>query len=69
LNSAVSLFYYARIIKAVYLDEAVDQRPLAVPALYTGLLVALAVPILALGVYWTPLVRWANAAFGGGNAS
>src|SRR3981189_2068947 len=69
LNSAVSLFYYARIIKAVYLDEAVDQQPLAVPVLYTGLLVALAVPILALGVYWTPLVRWANAAFGGGNAS
>src|SRR5437773_4089981 len=53
LNSAVSLFYYARIIKAMYLDEPVDQRPLAVPAVYTGLLVALAVPILALGVYWT----------------
>jgi len=69
LNSAVSLFYYARIIKATYLDEPVDQRPLGVPALYTGLLVALAVPILALGVYWTPLVRWAAAAFGGGNAS
>jgi len=31
LNSVVSLFYYARIIKAVYLDEPVDQRPLAVP--------------------------------------
>ena len=69
LNSAVSLFYYARIIKAVYLDEAVDQQPLAVPVLYTGLLVALAVPILALGVYWTPLLRWAAAAFGGENAS
>jgi len=69
LNSAVSLFYYARIIKAMYIDEAVDRRPLPVPALYTGLLVALAVPILALGVYWTPLVRWAAAAFGGGNAS
>jgi NADH-quinone oxidoreductase subunit N len=69
LNSAVSLFYYARIIKATYLDEPLDHRPLAVPALYTGLLVALAVPILALGVYWTPLVRWAAAAFAGGNAS
>ena len=69
LNSAVSLFYYARIIKAMYLEEAVDERPLEVPAVYTGLLVALAVPILALGLYWTPLVRWAANAFGGGNIS
>ena len=67
LNSAVSLFYYARIIKAMYLEEPTDQRPLAVPALYTGVLVALAVPVLVLGIYWAPLVRWASAAFGGGN--
>jgi NADH-quinone oxidoreductase subunit N len=63
LNSAVSLFYYARIIKAMYLEDATDERPLAVPAVYTGVLVALAVPVLALGLYWTPLVRWASAAF------
>src|SRR5712692_9040626 len=66
LNSAVSLFYYARIIKAMFLDEALDERPMLVPAVYTGVLVALAVPVLVLGVYWTPLVRWAAAAFGGG---
>src|SRR5439155_338026 len=69
LNSAVSLFYYARIIKAMYLEDAVDERPLAVPAVYPGLLVALAVPVLALGLYWAPLVRWAANAFGGGNIS
>jgi len=69
LNSAVSLFYYARIIKAMYLEDATDERPLAVPAVYTGVLVALAVPVFVLGVYWTPLVRWASAAFGGVNAS
>jgi NADH-quinone oxidoreductase subunit N len=60
----VSLYYYARIIKAMYLEEATDQRPLPVPAIYTGVLVALAVPVVALGVYWTPLIRWASAAFG-----
>jgi NADH-quinone oxidoreductase subunit N len=65
LNSAVSLYYYARIIKAMYLDEAADDRPLEVPGLYNGVLVALAVPVIVLGVYWTPLVRWAAAAFGG----
>jgi NADH-quinone oxidoreductase subunit N len=68
LNSAVSLYYYARIIKAMYLEDAPDQRPLAIPAIYTGILVALAVPVLVLGIYWGPLVRWASAAFSGENA-
>src|SRR5207247_65169 len=36
LNSAVSLFYYARIIKAMFLEEALDDRPMSVPAVYTG---------------------------------
>src|SRR4051812_15064838 len=68
LNSAVSLFYYAKIIKAMYLEEPLDTAPLAVPRLYTGLLVALAVPLLVFGVYWGPLVRWAASAFGGPTA-
>ena len=68
-NSAVSLFYYARLIKAMYLEDAVDERPLAVPAVYTGVLVALSIPVLVLGLYWTPLIRWASAAFGGVNPS
>jgi hypothetical protein len=49
----------------MYLEEAVDTRPFEVPGVYTGLLVALSVPVIALGVYWEPLVRWAAAAFGG----
>ena len=65
LNSAVSLFYYARIVKAMFLEDATDERPLPVPNLYSGILVALAVPTVVLIVYWTPLVRWAAAAFGG----
>jgi NADH-quinone oxidoreductase subunit N len=68
LNSAVSLFYYARIIKAMFLEDAPDPRPMSVPALYTGVLVALALPVLWLGIYWAPLVRWAAAAFGGVNS-
>jgi NADH-quinone oxidoreductase subunit N len=65
VNSAVSLFYYARIIKAMYLEEALDERPMPVPGLYTGILVALAIPVIFLGVYWAPLARWAAAAFSG----
>jgi NADH-quinone oxidoreductase subunit N len=65
LNSAVSLFYYARIIKAMYLEDAPAAEPMQVPALYTGVLVALSIPLLIFGVYWGPLIRWAANAFGG----
>ena len=64
LNSAVSLFYYARIIKAMYLEESPQAERLPVPALYTGVLVGLSIPLLVFGVYWGPLVRWAAMAFG-----
>jgi NADH-quinone oxidoreductase subunit N len=69
LNSAVSLYYYAKIIKAMYLDKPLDEKPLEVPALYTGVLVALAIPVVLLGLYWAPLVRWAAMAFGGSSAT
>src|SRR5947209_2699489 len=65
LNSAVSLFYYARIIKAMYLEDSPAAEPLQVPALYTGVLVALSIPLLVFGLYWGPLIRWAASAFGG----
>jgi NADH-quinone oxidoreductase subunit N len=65
LNSAVSLFYYARIIKAMYLEDAPASEPIQVPALYTGVLVALSIPLLVFGLYWGPLIRWAATAFGG----
>ena len=66
LNSAISLFYYAKIIRAMYLDEPLNDTPLPVPGLYNGVLIALAVPILVLGLYWAPLAHWAALAFGGG---
>ena len=63
VNSAISLFYYARIVKTMYLEEPTNAEPLAVPSIYTGLLVALIVPVIVLGLYWGPLVRWATYAF------
>ena len=65
LNSAVSLFYYAKIIKTMFYQKPLDDRPLAVPALYKGVLVALAIPVMVLGLWWRPLIDWATAAFGG----
>ena len=53
----------------MFFEDALDERPMTVPALYTGVLVALAVPVIFLGLYWGPLVKWASAAFSGAPAS
>lgn len=57
LNSAISLYYYARIIKAMFLTPpdpaaATPLRPARAPVL---LALALSVPVVGLGVYWVPL--------------
>jgi NADH-quinone oxidoreductase subunit N len=50
LNSVVSLYYYARIIKVMYLDDADDGFvPIRVPRLYAVVLVLLAVPTVIFG--------------------
>jgi NADH-quinone oxidoreductase subunit N len=56
LNSVVSLFYYARVMKAMYLEAApADAKPVIGRSPAGVLAVALAVPTLVLGVFWQPL--------------
>jgi NADH-quinone oxidoreductase subunit N len=56
LNSAVSLYYYARVVKVMYLEP--PQTPIApmpVGRSHAVLLTALAVPTVLFGVFWAPL--------------
>ena len=57
INTVISLFYYARIFKAMYLESTDDlvltRIPVATSAL--ALLAILAVPTVLLGAYWAPL--------------
>jgi NADH-quinone oxidoreductase subunit N len=57
LNSAISLYYYARIIKAMFLTppEAAAAEPLRPDRTHTLLALALSVPVVGLGLYWVPL--------------
>ncbi len=67
LNSVVSLFYYMRIARAMYFTPG-SGEPIRLAPLHTAVLVLLAVPTLALGVYWSPfkgLVDRAVAGFTG----
>ena len=61
LNSVVSLYYYARIVKAMYLDDPIEGwKPVRVPVLYTVLLLALAIPTFVFGWQFGWLERLSN---------
>ena len=60
-NSVVSLFYYARVIRAMYLDKAPeDAKPVQALNSAGFLATVLAVPTLLLGIFWQPLAVMAS---------
>jgi NADH-quinone oxidoreductase subunit N len=71
LNSAVSLYYYARVLQAMFLRAPAAGAPSLAGAVDRGLqvvVVLLAVPTLLLGIYWSPVmdvVQRAVAGWGG----
>jgi NADH-quinone oxidoreductase subunit N len=60
VNTLISLFYYMRIVKAMFL-ESNDAPPLCVPAVGKAWVVLLAIPVTGLLVVWQPLTRIAEA--------
>lgn len=62
LNSVVSLYYYVRVVRNMYLRDVESQGEKIVfsrPVLTLVLL--LAIPTLILGLYFTSLADWASA--------
>ncbi len=55
LNSVVSLFYYSRVVRAMFLEKSENTTPVDVRKLFGTLSVVLAVPTLVLGIYWAPV--------------
>jgi len=60
LNTVVSLYYYARIVKAMFLEPPSVEERIRVNPVYLTLLGLLTVPILYFGIWWDPLVRYAQ---------
>jgi NADH-quinone oxidoreductase subunit N len=60
LNSAVSLYYYARIVKAMFLDRPSAEERIPVPASYNFLLGFLMFSVIIFGVYFEPLRKIAE---------
>jgi len=61
LNSVVSLYYYAGIVKKMFLEEAPDSTPLRLSPFYLTLMFVLIVPTVLFGVYWAPLVDFTDS--------
>lgn len=55
INSVVSLFYYARIVRAMYLTKPEQESPFTARAAWSAATIALAIPTLAIGIYWAPI--------------
>lgn len=65
LNSVISLYYYVRVFRNMYLRDAQHQaEPITFGRLQTATVLVLLIPTLVLGLYFTPLVQLAQASVG-----
>lgn len=62
LNTVVSVYYYMRILKNLYLVKVDETKPEIKPSLLNSIIIILLVaPILIFGIYFTPLVNFAKS--------
>ena len=65
VNTVISLFYYLRVLKVMTFDPPPADRFIDANApvwLSGGLVAALALPIVVLGVFWSGLYAFAQLA-------
>jgi NADH-quinone oxidoreductase subunit N len=62
----IGLYYYLYVIKVMYFDKPVEHSVLeAKPDVTLRVVLSLnALSLLALGLYWGPLLTWCRSAFG-----
>lgn len=57
INSAISLYYYMRIAKAMYFDKVEIKEPMPMGFGYTAVVALLTIPVLVFGLLWSPVMR------------
>lgn len=62
LNGAVSLYYYAGVVKAMFLEKPLETTPLKLGFAFNAVAFVLVVPTFVLGVWWTPVADASKAA-------
>jgi NADH-quinone oxidoreductase subunit N len=62
LNSALSLGYYAWIMRKMYMEDAPDMRRVKEPRAIVAVLVFAMIFMVAFGIWYTPLLDFASRA-------
>jgi NADH-quinone oxidoreductase subunit N len=60
LNSAVSLYYYMRIARAMFLDAPVGEVTVRPHRSYQIMLGVFSVALVLFGIWWNPIVQWSQ---------
>lgn len=61
LNSVVSLYYYMKVVRNMYLRQAETESPkVNFSPFAIAIVIALAVPTLVFGIYFSSIVEWAT---------
>ncbi|MEE8448878.1 MAG: NADH-quinone oxidoreductase subunit N [Thermodesulfobacteriota bacterium] len=63
VNSTIAVYYYAKILRAMFLSPETGKEGLVLPAFDKGLLAVMIAPLLVFGVYWVPAMRFAKLSF------
>jgi NADH-quinone oxidoreductase subunit N len=62
LNTVVSLYYYVRVLKHMYLTQPTENTPsFNVSIANKSFVVLLVIPILLFGIYFTPILNFAKS--------
>lgn len=62
INSVISLVYYVKVVRNMYLRDVESTKPKVTFSSFAMVIVLLlAIPTLILGVYFGPIIEWANA--------
>jgi proton-translocating NADH-quinone oxidoreductase chain N len=62
LNSALSLYYYARVVKYMYVLPPESPEKMKLPLAYTIAILLALIGVLAIGIVPEPFVNWAASA-------
>jgi NADH-quinone oxidoreductase subunit N len=60
LNSVISLYYYARVVRTMFLDRPTKTSVVRPPEIYRWTLAVLVIPVILFGLYWSPLEQFAQ---------
>ena len=60
LNSVISLYYYMRIMKAMYFQQPDGSGTLGLARMHVVLIVLLVVPTIVWGLAWGPVKAFAD---------